>query len=134
MKATRRVVLALFACLLLPLALHAAPQTFANDAEFLASLSLPAAKPMSESSIESSCSANCFGAGTASCSGGSSCYAVNRNCAAGEPGHAVCYGVTSAWCDPCPEPVEPGCQTMCEATCGGPGMGFCNGVGDCICY
>lgn len=46
------------------------------------------------------CTANCQGAGTASCSG-TTCSAVNRNCAAGERGYAQC-GSTTQYCNECP--------------------------------
>jgi hypothetical protein len=131
MHAIRRVALALFACFLLPLSLQAERLTSASDARFLASLQLPPAQPMARLPTKSLCSADCLGAGTASCSG-SSCDAVDRNCSLGQQGYAHC-GSTYSYCNACPGPGGGDCQSQCEVTCGGPGFGFCiDGICNCV--
>lgn len=74
------------------------------------------------------CSADCQGAGSASCSG-PTCTAVNRNCAVGQPGYARC-GKTTFFCSPCPGPV---CSPPCNIQCGETD-GLCLSNGTCACY
>lgn len=81
-----------------------------------------AKRPAHPPGEKSACNAtaNCqLGAGTVSCSGTSSCDPVDNNCAAGEPGHATCDGVTH-WCSPCVECVgtcfsSVQCYAVCSA-------------------
>jgi hypothetical protein len=80
---------------------------------------------------KSTCSADCQGAGTASCTG-STCEAVNRDCSAGQQGYARC-GSNYFFCSACPPGGGGDCQSQCEVTCGGPGYGFCiNGICNCV--
>lgn len=74
------------------------------------------------------CSADCQGAGTASCSG-ATCRATNRDCSVGQPGFARCNN-TTYFCDPCPGPV---CNPSCDDQCG-PTGGLCLSNGTCACY
>jgi hypothetical protein len=89
---------------------------------------LPAAGKMA---INSVCTANCYGAGTASCSG-TSCSAEDRNCSIGQRGYAVCDG-TYYFCNSCPAPPPPTCNPPCKIQCGITG-GICMNGNQCACY
>jgi len=113
-----------------------APVLSAADRVFIASLAaqgrpqattesapapVPAARrPRLGSMAKSQCTAtaNCA-SGTVSCQGNnspSSCTAVDRNCAVGEPGHVTCDGVTT-WCPTaCPCTCEQ-LETWCSQEC-----------------
>lgn len=130
-----RVLLLAF-CLLIPCVTYAdseaAPLT---DEELARILEIEMEPPQGEiSSPEqgitylASCSANCYGAGSASCSG-SSCTAVDRNCSAGQRGYAQCGGTTH-YCNTCSSGCTGSC-CECLSECGSTGGKKFSGV--CIC-
>jgi len=87
----------------------AAPALSTSDQAFLASLAIPTPVPAAKRPAlgeKSLCNttANCSDGTTVFCAGNvstTSCSAADSNCAAGEPGHVTCDGVTTS-CPPCP--------------------------------
>ena len=69
--------------------------------------------------------------GSVSCSGNSSCYAQDQNCASSVRGKVTCDGVTT-YCSKCLSPPPPSCDPSCNIVCG-PTGGVCNN-GHCNCY
>jgi hypothetical protein len=100
-----------------------APGPSAADQAFLASLALPEVTAAPEPAAKrpailrkAACSASC-GTSTLNCPAGTtSCTGVDRNCAAGEPGHVICNGVTT-YCAACPVDCSALAQ-QCADNCG----------------
>lgn len=105
-----------------------APMLSVADQAFLATLArtpapIAAAKrPIPGQKALCSATAACD-VGSVSCSGNNSstsCTAVDRNCAVGEPGHVTCDGVTTTCSNPCPPPacdcaaLQDDCQWNCD--------------------
>jgi hypothetical protein len=103
-----------------------------SKAEFLEALSsappevdapLSAPAPL-ELGDKATCTANCQGAGSASCTASGSCTAVDRNCTAGQRGYAQC-GSTTVYCNPCGSPT---CNAV--VNCGSTSIS-CSGYSSC---
>jgi len=116
---------------------QAAPVLSVADQVFVASLAVQVGTPAPVLATKhhpigqkSFCSAtaNCANGGTISCTGTSSCTAVDGSCP--EPGHVTCDGVTTS-CSSC----APGCgpdwcnESACAANCSNAGCDY-----DYTCY
>ncbi|HSS77469.1 MAG TPA: hypothetical protein VLV54_12080 [Thermoanaerobaculia bacterium] len=99
-----------------------APVLSAEDQEFIASLAAPAPELEAKRpgiGLKSACTAtaNCGTGSPVSCSGTSSCTAVDRNCAAGVRGNVTCDGVKTKCQPACPVDCD-ALANQCAETCG----------------
>lgn len=110
------------------------PMLSAADQAFLATLAkapapVPAAKRPSQGLEKSACNAtaNCWDGTTRSCSGNTSCSAVDSNCSGGQRGSVTCDGVTTQCPSCCPDLDCTAERASCASDCAGcPFIFSCN--------